>query len=149
MATQTLQAGPSQRARTPSGDSGRSTAIPTRGAGVTKQEDISGYEEDESEYESGEEIPYKWKGKGVAAQAAPRPQMQSPPSLSASSQRERSSTSWADLDLSIIVACVSPIGNWLTGGDHIKNLLLIILLIFYLHQLIEGAWHSRSLRCSC
>ncbi|KAH9943668.1 hypothetical protein B0H21DRAFT_748473 [Amylocystis lapponica] len=52
---------------------------------------------------------------------------------------ERSS-SWADLDLSIIVAFVSPIGNWLTGGDHIKNLFLIILLIFYLHQLIEIPW---------
>jgi len=41
---------------------------------------------------------------------------------------------------SIIVACVSPIGNWLTGGDHIKNLFLVILLIFYLHQLIEVPW---------
>lgn len=46
--------------------------------------------------------------------------------------------SWADLDLSIIVALVSPIGNWLTGGDHIKNLFLIILLIFYLHQIVES-----------
>ncbi|KAI9057586.1 hypothetical protein FKP32DRAFT_1598168 [Trametes sanguinea] len=48
--------------------------------------------------------------------------------------------SWADLDLSIIVALVSPIGNWLTGGDHIKNLFLIILLIFYLHQIVEIPW---------
>ncbi|KAI0752085.1 hypothetical protein C8Q74DRAFT_1308698 [Fomes fomentarius] len=47
---------------------------------------------------------------------------------------------WTDLDLSIIVALVSPIGNWLTGGDHIKNLFLIILLIFYLHQIIEIPW---------
>ncbi|KAI0370950.1 hypothetical protein BV20DRAFT_1052042 [Pilatotrama ljubarskyi] len=49
-------------------------------------------------------------------------------------------SSWADLDLSIIVALVSPIGNWLTGGDHIKNLFLIILLIFYLHQIVEIPW---------
>lgn len=47
-------------------------------------------------------------------------------------------SSWADLDLSIVVALVSPIGSWLTGGDHIKNLFLIVLLIFYLHQLIQG-----------
>lgn len=47
-------------------------------------------------------------------------------------------SSWADLDLSVVVALVSPIGQWLTGGDHIKNLFLIVLLIFYLHQLIQG-----------
>jgi hypothetical protein len=40
--------------------------------------------------------------------------------------------------LSVVVALVSPIGHWLTGGDHIKNLFLIVLLIFYLHQLIQG-----------
>ncbi|TBU43032.1 hypothetical protein BD309DRAFT_991277 [Dichomitus squalens] len=48
--------------------------------------------------------------------------------------------SWADLDLSIVVALVSPIGNWLTGGDHMKNIFLIILLILYLHQIIEIPW---------
>lgn len=47
-------------------------------------------------------------------------------------------SSWSDLDLSVIVALVSPIGHWLTGGDHIKNIFLIVLLIFYLHQLIQG-----------
>jgi hypothetical protein len=49
-------------------------------------------------------------------------------------------SSWSDLDLSVVVALVSPIGHWLTGGDHIKNLFLIVLLIFYLHQLIQGKW---------
>jgi hypothetical protein len=48
------------------------------------------------------------------------------------------SKGWYEFDLSVIVALVSPIGNWLTGGDYIKNLLLILLLIFYLHQIIEG-----------
>ncbi|KAI0702604.1 hypothetical protein C8Q76DRAFT_585370, partial [Earliella scabrosa] len=52
----------------------------------------------------------------------------------------KKSSAWADLDLSIIVALVSPIGNWLTGGDHIKNVFLIVLLIFYLHQIIEIPW---------
>ena len=137
MSTQTAQAGPSQRVRTSSGDSGRSTASARTATRPPKQENVSEDEEDGSEYESEEEIPYKGKGKGVAAQSPPRPQKQR--TRSASYPRERSSTSWADLDLSIIVACVSPIGNWLTGGDHIKNLFLIILLIFYLHQLVEGA----------
>jgi hypothetical protein len=49
-------------------------------------------------------------------------------------------SSWSDLDLSVVVALVSPIGHWLTGGDHIKNLFLIVLLIFYLHQLIQVPW---------
>ena len=49
-----------------------------------------------------------------------------------------SSRSWYEFDLSVVVALVSPIGNWLTGGDHVKNLLLILLLVFYLHQIIES-----------
>ncbi|KDR78088.1 hypothetical protein GALMADRAFT_245090 [Galerina marginata CBS 339.88] len=47
---------------------------------------------------------------------------------------------WYEFDLAVVVALVSPIGNWLTGGDHVKNLLLIVLLIFYLHQIIEIPW---------
>jgi len=47
---------------------------------------------------------------------------------------------WYEFDLSVVVALVSPIGNWLTGGDYIKNVFLILLLIFYLHQIIEGAY---------
>ncbi|THH28191.1 hypothetical protein EUX98_g5991 [Antrodiella citrinella] len=54
-------------------------------------------------------------------------------------KREEKRT-WYDLDLSLVVALVSPIGNWLTGSDHVKNLFLILLLIFYLHQLIEGSF---------
>lgn len=50
------------------------------------------------------------------------------------------SRSWYEFDLAVVVALVSPIGNWLTGGDHIKNLLLVVLLIFYLHQIIEIPW---------
>jgi hypothetical protein len=47
------------------------------------------------------------------------------------------SSAWYEFDLSVVVALISPIGNWLTGGDHVKNLLLILFLIFYLHQIIE------------
>lgn len=48
------------------------------------------------------------------------------------------SRAWYEFDLAVVVALVSPIGNWLTGTDHIKNILLIVLLIFYLHQIIES-----------
>jgi hypothetical protein len=47
-------------------------------------------------------------------------------------------SSMADLDLSIIVAVIAPLVNWLTGTDQIKNLFLILFLIVYLHQLVQG-----------
>ncbi|TDL26816.1 hypothetical protein BD410DRAFT_470751 [Rickenella mellea] len=50
------------------------------------------------------------------------------------------SHSWFSYDMSIIIALASPLGQWLTGGDHVKNLILILLLVFYLHQLIEVPW---------
>ncbi|KAG6827954.1 hypothetical protein H0H87_003286 [Tephrocybe sp. NHM501043] len=53
------------------------------------------------------------------------------------------SRAWYEFDLAVVVALVSPIGNWLTGGDHIKNVFLIMLLVFYLHQIIESAMFLR------
>lgn len=73
------------------------------------------------------------KGKAAASPSGARGPAAAPPP-------PKKTGSWTDLDLSIIVALVSPIGNWLTGGDHIKNLFLIILLIFYLHQIIESTY---------
>lgn len=57
-----------------------------------------------------------------------------------SSPTSPSTRAWYEFYLAVVVALVSPIGNWLTGGDHVKNLLLIILLIFYLHQIIESTY---------
>ncbi|KAJ7818832.1 hypothetical protein B0H14DRAFT_2838059, partial [Mycena olivaceomarginata] len=34
----------------------------------------------------------------------------------------------------------SPPSPCSTGGDHVKDLLLLLLLVFYLHQIIEGPW---------
>ncbi|KAL0569870.1 hypothetical protein V5O48_012089 [Marasmius crinis-equi] len=48
--------------------------------------------------------------------------------------------SWYEFDLTVVAALVSPIGNWLTGGDHVKNVILVLLLLFYLHQIIEVPW---------
>jgi hypothetical protein len=58
-------------------------------------------------------------------------------------------SSWYEFDLSVVVALVSPIGNWLTGGDHIKNLLLLLFLIFYLHQIIESEFLLFAGFCFC
>ncbi len=60
-------------------------------------------------------------------------------SRSSPQPQSQSARSWTDLNMSIIVALISPIGNWLTGSDHVKHLCLLLLLIYYLHQLIEGA----------
>lgn len=46
--------------------------------------------------------------------------------------------SWYEFDLTVVAALASPIGNWLTGGDHVKNAILVLFLLFYLHQIIEG-----------
>lgn len=54
------------------------------------------------------------------------------------SQNPSQASSVLGLSLSMVVALASPLGNLLTGGDHIKNLLLLLLLIYYLNQLIEG-----------
>lgn len=49
-----------------------------------------------------------------------------------------SERAWYEFDLSVVLALLSPIANWLTGSDYIKNILLLLLLVFYLHQIIEG-----------
>ncbi|PCH42924.1 hypothetical protein WOLCODRAFT_144277 [Wolfiporia cocos MD-104 SS10] len=80
------------------------------------------------------------KGKGVAASFHPQPHTNSSSRNAAPSSKSGSAFSLAELDLSIMIALASPIGSWLTGGDHVKNLLLVVFLIFYLHQLIEAPW---------
>ncbi|KAJ7737178.1 hypothetical protein DFH07DRAFT_985756 [Mycena maculata] len=47
---------------------------------------------------------------------------------------------WYKPSYPVLFALVSPIGNWLTGGDHLKDLVLLLLLVFYLHHLIEVPW---------
>ncbi|THG97326.1 hypothetical protein EW145_g7637 [Phellinidium pouzarii] len=79
-----------------------------------------------------------------ASRLPSRLQRRAPRSTSGSnvrrSHKPKSGSSWLGYDLSIIVALVSPIGNLLTGSDHIKNILLLLLLIYYLHQLVEVPW---------
>ncbi|EKM52528.1 uncharacterized protein PHACADRAFT_149253 [Phanerochaete carnosa HHB-10118-sp] len=97
-------------------------------------------EQADTSFESSQSVGGSSRGKGKGVD---RGEAQTPPFRARSSSmkgREKHSRSWADLDPTMVVALVSPIGNWLTGSDHVKNLLLLLLLIFYLHQLIEVPW---------
>ncbi|KAJ7446143.1 hypothetical protein FB451DRAFT_1567962 [Mycena latifolia] len=47
---------------------------------------------------------------------------------------------WYKPSYPVLLALAPPVGNWLTGGDHLKDALLLLLLVFYLHQLIEVPW---------
>jgi hypothetical protein len=80
------------------------------------------------------------KGKGkTPLKVEPTSPAHSPTdTVSERSTSRRTSRSWTDLNMSIAIALLSPIGNWLTGSDHVKHLCLLLLLIYYLHQLIEG-----------
>ncbi|KAI0698266.1 hypothetical protein BC835DRAFT_678827 [Cytidiella melzeri] len=100
------------------------------------------YQDAEDDHVTGEQ---DTKGKGRARGAAASSIPPAPPrsrvnSSSSNFAQEEKSRSWTDLNLSIIVALISPIGNWLTGSDHVKHLCLLLLLIYYLHQLIEIPW---------
>lgn len=49
---------------------------------------------------------------------------------------------WYEFDLAVVLSLLPPIANWLTGGDIVKNILLVLFLVFYLHQIIEGGLTS-------
>ncbi|KAI0742564.1 hypothetical protein C8Q80DRAFT_1108746 [Daedaleopsis nitida] len=105
-------------------------------ASVSDVEGAGEFDEESTSQEYHDALPIRSDTKGKASPAAAKRAQATHPQASPT----KKSSSWTDLDLSIIVALVSPIGNWLTGGDHIKNIFLIILLIFYLHQIIEIPW---------
>ncbi|OCH87188.1 hypothetical protein OBBRIDRAFT_760126 [Obba rivulosa] len=136
MSADISQAGPSRRSNY---DRSRSTEAYAREDEYSEvSDDGSGSDEDLNYFSAQYHTPpHDIKGKGAP------PEARTPQHARANTSRAqsvRSKSSWADLDLSVVVALVSPIGNWLTGGDHIRNLFIIVLLIFYLHQLIEVPW---------
>ncbi|KAF9016303.1 hypothetical protein BDZ89DRAFT_1141553 [Hymenopellis radicata] len=63
---------------------------------------------------------------------APPPRLDTPKSPS---------RAWYQFDFAVVIALLSPVGNLLTGGDLIKNLIYILFLLFYLHQIIEVPWN--------
>jgi hypothetical protein len=49
------------------------------------------------------------------------------------------SSPWKDLDISVVISILTPLLSWAFGTEYVKNVLVAILLVYYLHQLIEGA----------
>ena len=50
------------------------------------------------------------------------------------------SSPWKDLDISVIISILTPILSWIFGREYVKNILVAIFLVYYLHQLIEGSY---------
>lgn len=96
--------------------------------------ETEGDDEDDDDHEYAQDVSDR-KGKGVDHSGV---RSELPHRHSSQPVKQTESRTWSELDLSMIIALVSPIGNWLTGSDHVKNLFLLLLLIFYLHQLVEG-----------
>jgi len=48
-------------------------------------------------------------------------------------------SAWYKFDPAVLLALISPVGNWLTGGDHVKNLLFLVL---------PSSGHRRSIVCT-
>ncbi|KAG1873311.1 hypothetical protein C8R48DRAFT_746093 [Suillus tomentosus] len=96
--------------------------------------------ESESSQVSGSDTPSPSIRTSARFPSATPPHEENGSSERSSGVEPESSKGWYEFDLSVILALASPIGNWLTGGDHVKNFLLILLLIFYLHQIIEIPW---------
>ncbi|KAI6007091.1 hypothetical protein EDD15DRAFT_2190706 [Pisolithus albus] len=53
---------------------------------------------------------------------------------------QHTAKAWYQFDFAVMIALASGIGNWLTGGDYVRDAILLLLLLFYLHQLIEVPW---------
>ncbi|KAF7309954.1 OTU domain-containing protein [Mycena indigotica] len=47
---------------------------------------------------------------------------------------------WYKPSLPVLLPLAASFGNWLTGGDQLKDIALLLLLMFYLHQLVETPW---------
>ncbi|KAF9791975.1 hypothetical protein BJ322DRAFT_996754 [Thelephora terrestris] len=50
------------------------------------------------------------------------------------------SSPWRDLDMSVVISILTPLLSWAFGREYMKNILVAIFLIYYLHQLIEVPW---------
>ena len=72
------------------------------------------------------------------SQTSPVDPSRAPARVSSRQEDLPDSRPWYQSNFPILVAVVSPLGNWFTGTDYIKNLFLIALVVFYLHQLVEG-----------
>lgn len=49
------------------------------------------------------------------------------------------SSPWKDLDISVVLSILTPLLSWAFGREYMKNIIVAIFLVYYLHQLIEGS----------
>jgi hypothetical protein len=49
------------------------------------------------------------------------------------------SSPWKDLDVSVVISILTPLLTWAFGREYVKNVIVAIFLVYYLHQLIEGS----------
>ena len=54
------------------------------------------------------------------------------------------SSPWKDLDVSVVISILTPLLSWAFGTEYVKNVLVAIFLVYYLHQLIEGTYSRDS-----
>ncbi|KAJ7657656.1 hypothetical protein DFH06DRAFT_1327737 [Mycena polygramma] len=94
-----------------------------------------GKHEGEGEGQSGEETIYGTGSRHREPAAAPHEEVEGEGEYDTPDARP-----WYKPSIPVLLALAPPIGNWLTGGDHLKDLLLLLLLVFYLHQLVEVPW---------
>lgn len=104
----------------------------------SSDDDFHSQYSDEDDPSAGSISPMTFHDKSKPSRPKPKINTNHSRSHSSSSPMSPTTRAWYEFDLAVVVALVSPVGNWLTGGDHVKNILIIILLIFYLHQIIEG-----------
>ena len=50
------------------------------------------------------------------------------------------SSPWKELDISVVISILTPLLSWAFGREYMKNVLVAVLLVYYLHQLIEGPY---------
>ncbi|KZV96775.1 hypothetical protein EXIGLDRAFT_732338 [Exidia glandulosa HHB12029] len=100
----------------------------------------------------------KTNGNGKVAEREPSPTTPSPSGLHVFHTRRRSSTgqhghvrhepaepatAWFDAPLALALA--PTLGSFMTGGEHVRDFLLLLIMLFYLHQLIKVPWDLYTL----
>ena len=59
---------------------------------------------------------------------------------SADELHDHNSSSRKELDISVVISILTPLLSWVFGREYMKNILVAIFLVYYLHQLIEGSY---------
>lgn len=69
-------------------------------------------------------------------QASRRQSTSAVPSAPRQSLDVATNQAWFDAPLAI--ALLPALGSFLTGGDHLRDFLLLLIMLYYLHQLIKS-----------